>query len=232
MWIILLTARGQEVDRITGFEAGADDYVVKPFSLRELVARVHVGLRRKTAGRPRFVERFGKTFEHLRCRNRHRRIEEYLDGLRQPAGLDSLMQHAQQLLRPLERKGRDHQVAAAAQRRGHLLIRDVGLNDTRTKLLAVLLRMGAQVREAVEDVEQLEPRGIVEVTGFPLRGTVIQGKEVPLDGVETELRRLAGAAKKRTLALKHDAKVPHGVIVAIQDAAKSAGMEKVVLVVP
>ena len=47
MWIILLTARGQEVDRVTGFEAGADDYVVKPFSLRELVARVHVGLRRR-----------------------------------------------------------------------------------------------------------------------------------------------------------------------------------------
>src|SRR5258708_23638869 len=34
MWIILLTARGQEVDRVTGFEAGADDYVMKPFSLR------------------------------------------------------------------------------------------------------------------------------------------------------------------------------------------------------
>ena len=60
----------------------------------------------------------------------------------------------------------------------------------------------------------------------------IQDKEVPLDGVETELRRLAGAAKKRTLALKHDAKVPHYVIVAIQDYAKSAGMERVVLVVP
>src|SRR5438067_1237746 len=48
-WIILLTARGQEVDRVTGFEAGADDYVVKPFSLRELVARVRVGLRRRAA---------------------------------------------------------------------------------------------------------------------------------------------------------------------------------------
>lgn len=45
-WIVLLTARGQEADRVTGFEAGADDYVVKPFSLRELVARVKVGLRR------------------------------------------------------------------------------------------------------------------------------------------------------------------------------------------
>jgi DNA-binding response OmpR family regulator len=47
LWIILLTARGQEVDRVTGFESGADDYIVKPFSLRELVARVKVGLRRR-----------------------------------------------------------------------------------------------------------------------------------------------------------------------------------------
>lgn len=47
LWIIMLTVRGQEADRVTGFEAGADDYVVKPFSLRELVARVRVGLRRR-----------------------------------------------------------------------------------------------------------------------------------------------------------------------------------------
>src|SRR5437879_11727331 len=64
-------------------------------------------------------------------------------------------------------------VAAAAQPRGHLLIRDVGLNDTRTALLAVLLRMGAQVREAVEDIDQLEPRGIVDVTGATRKATVI-----------------------------------------------------------
>src|SRR5207245_1540539 len=50
-------------------------------------------------------------------------------------------------------------VAAAAQSVGHLLVRNVGLNDTRTALLGVLVRMGAQVREAVEDVGQLEPRG-------------------------------------------------------------------------
>lgn len=59
LWIILLTARGQEADRVTGFEAGADDYVVKPFSLRELVARVRVGLRRKEAGRPHPIQKFG-----------------------------------------------------------------------------------------------------------------------------------------------------------------------------
>ena len=91
-------------------------------------------------------------------------------------------------------------VAAAAQRRGHLLIRDVGLNDTRTVLLGVLLRMGAQVREAVEDVDQLEPRGIVEVTGFPLKGTVIQGKEVPQLIDELPILSVAGAlANGRTI---------------------------------
>jgi len=59
-WIILLTARGQEGDRITGFEAGADDYVVKPFSLRELVARIRVGLRRQKGGAQlRSIEKIG-----------------------------------------------------------------------------------------------------------------------------------------------------------------------------
>ncbi len=44
--VILLTARGEESDRIRGFRLGADDYVVKPFSPAELVARVHAVLRR------------------------------------------------------------------------------------------------------------------------------------------------------------------------------------------
>jgi two-component system, OmpR family, alkaline phosphatase synthesis response regulator PhoP len=44
--IIMLTARGEEVDRVVGLELGADDYVVKPFSLRELLARVKAVLRR------------------------------------------------------------------------------------------------------------------------------------------------------------------------------------------
>jgi DNA-binding response OmpR family regulator len=48
--ILLLTAKGEEVDCVLGLEAGADDYVVKPFSLRELLARVRVLLRR--AGNP------------------------------------------------------------------------------------------------------------------------------------------------------------------------------------
>lgn len=47
--IIMLTARGTEMDRITGLETGADDYVVKPFSLGELLARVRANLRRVRA---------------------------------------------------------------------------------------------------------------------------------------------------------------------------------------
>src|SRR6201984_324589 len=44
--IIMLTARGQEVDKVVGLELGADDYVTKPFSIRELLARVQGALRR------------------------------------------------------------------------------------------------------------------------------------------------------------------------------------------
>ncbi len=44
--IIMLTARGEELDRVIGLELGADDYVVKPFSMRELVARIRAQLRR------------------------------------------------------------------------------------------------------------------------------------------------------------------------------------------
>ena len=50
--IIMLTARGDETDRIVGLEIGADDYVVKPFSAREVVARIRAVLRR-TEGRER-----------------------------------------------------------------------------------------------------------------------------------------------------------------------------------
>ena len=47
--IIMLTARGQEVDKVVGLELGADDYVTKPFSIRELLARVRAILRRTAA---------------------------------------------------------------------------------------------------------------------------------------------------------------------------------------
>jgi DNA-binding response OmpR family regulator len=49
--IVMLTARGEELDRVVGLELGADDYVVKPFSPKELVARVRAVLRRTDAAR-------------------------------------------------------------------------------------------------------------------------------------------------------------------------------------
>ena len=49
--VIILTARGTEDDRVRGLKMGADDYVVKPFSARELLARVEAVLRR-VPGRP------------------------------------------------------------------------------------------------------------------------------------------------------------------------------------
>jgi DNA-binding response OmpR family regulator len=48
--IIMLTARGDEADKIVGLELGADDYVTKPFSVQELVARIHAVLRRPGGG--------------------------------------------------------------------------------------------------------------------------------------------------------------------------------------
>src|SRR5262249_17776918 len=50
--VIMLTARGEEADRIVGLELGADDYVTKPFSPRELAARVRSVLRRSISSHP------------------------------------------------------------------------------------------------------------------------------------------------------------------------------------
>ena len=51
--IIMLTARDSEIDKVVGLEIGADDYVTKPYSPRELVARIRAVLRRQAASRPR-----------------------------------------------------------------------------------------------------------------------------------------------------------------------------------
>ncbi|MCO4773027.1 MAG: response regulator transcription factor [Deltaproteobacteria bacterium] len=50
--VIMVTARAEEIDRVVGFEVGADDYVCKPFSVRELVLRVKAQLRRGRSGGP------------------------------------------------------------------------------------------------------------------------------------------------------------------------------------
>src|SRR6266498_5303596 len=68
--IIMLTARGEEVDRVVGLELGADDYVVKPFSARELAARIRAILRR---GRPQPDDRRPLTVGELEVDVRGRR---------------------------------------------------------------------------------------------------------------------------------------------------------------
>ncbi len=59
--IIMLTAKGEEIDKVLGLELGADDYMTKPFSIRELLARINVQLRREKtqAGMPSKSYRFG-----------------------------------------------------------------------------------------------------------------------------------------------------------------------------
>jgi DNA-binding response OmpR family regulator len=58
--ILMLTARGDAMDRVIGLELGADDYLPKPFEPRELLARVRAILRRRSGGGPRDVMRFGR----------------------------------------------------------------------------------------------------------------------------------------------------------------------------
>jgi two-component system phosphate regulon response regulator PhoB len=57
--VMMVTAKGEEIDRVVGFELGADDYVVKPFSVRELLLRVSAVLRRKDTASADFIE-FGE----------------------------------------------------------------------------------------------------------------------------------------------------------------------------
>ena len=71
--VILLTARGEEADRIVGLELGADDYVTKPFSPRELATRVRTVLRRTSSAAPRAEQlTIGKLALNAATREAHR----------------------------------------------------------------------------------------------------------------------------------------------------------------
>src|SRR3989441_68468 len=77
--IIMLTARGQEIDKVVGLELGADDYVTKPFSIRELMARVKAVLRRVTPQAPAAeVYRFSDVEVNIRS-NEVRRAGKLVD---------------------------------------------------------------------------------------------------------------------------------------------------------
>jgi two-component system alkaline phosphatase synthesis response regulator PhoP len=66
VYVIMLTARTDETDKIVGLSVGADDYVTKPFSPRELVARVKAALRRIKTATESGVERIVLSFKHVR----------------------------------------------------------------------------------------------------------------------------------------------------------------------
>lgn len=63
--IILLTAKGEEIDRIVGFEIGADDYVTKPFSVRELILRTKVILKKQNSDEEEKILEYGSISMNL-----------------------------------------------------------------------------------------------------------------------------------------------------------------------
>jgi two-component system phosphate regulon response regulator OmpR len=119
--ILMLTAKGDDIDRIVGLELGADDYLPKPFNPRELVARIHAILRRRApsapAGAPATVQdivAFGQVEVNLATRELHRAetttmlttgefglLQVLIKHPRQPLSRDKLMELA---------RGREHGV--------------------------------------------------------------------------------------------------------------------------
>jgi len=118
MPIVMLTARGDEIDRIVGLEMGADDYLPKPFNPRELLARIQAVLRRQTlrpSGAPMAtpgIASFGGVKVDLSARTLTRAGEKLPLTTGEFAVLTILLQHPRQ---PLSRdqlmtlaRGRDH----------------------------------------------------------------------------------------------------------------------------
>ncbi|MDP2916198.1 MAG: response regulator transcription factor [Candidatus Aminicenantes bacterium] len=78
--IIMLTAKGEEVDKVVGLEVGADDYITKPFSIRELLARVKAHLRREKREVKKIPEAysFGDVevdFSHFKVRRKGKEVD-------------------------------------------------------------------------------------------------------------------------------------------------------------
>lgn len=151
--ILMLSAKGQEIDKVVGLELGADDYVTKPFSIRELLARVHALLRRteplvKEAETPVEI-RFGKVA--VDCR-----------ALRGMCG-DRAFE-----LTPRELKV----LAVLSRERGNAVSRDQVLNEVwgieyygTTRTLDQLI---AKLRQKMEEVPG-EPKHLLTVHGLGYR---------------------------------------------------------------
>lgn len=152
--VLMLTARGQELDRVMGLELGADDYLVKPFSFRELVARVRAMLRRRELERGAVVTPADRLVHHglILDRTAHRLT-------RHGQVIELSAREFDLLVALMERAGQ-------AQARQELLDRVWGaewIGDPRT--LDVHIRW---LREKIED-DPSAPRCIETVRGFGYR---------------------------------------------------------------
>jgi len=151
--IIMLTAKGDDVDRIVGLEMGADDYLPKPFNPRELVARIHAVLRRRSAplpaGAPAAEEGavdFGAVSVNLATRILTRRGEPHALTTGEFAVLRVLLQHPRQPL------SRDKLMELARGREYEVFDRAIDVQISR-------------LRKLVED-DPAKPRYLQTVWGF------------------------------------------------------------------
>jgi DNA-binding response OmpR family regulator len=146
--IIILTARGEEADRVQGLRLGADDYVVKPFSVRELLARVEAVLRRSPE-RPSQVEKVcipGGVADLARCEIR------YANGQR-----SELSEREVELLRYLASN------AGRAISRDEILMRVWRLNPKRMETRTIDMHI-ANLREKLRDSSEA-PEVLLTVRG-------------------------------------------------------------------
>jgi two-component system alkaline phosphatase synthesis response regulator PhoP len=147
--IILLTAKTQEAEKVLGLDVGADDYVTKPFSPRELRARIRALLRRSATEGGKDLYRFG------RCELDLSRFELRRDGRRVDATTTEL-----KLL------------GALIRQRGRLLTRDYLLNEVWGSGINVTDRVVdnhvVSLRKKIED-EPTAPRYLISVRGMGYR---------------------------------------------------------------
>lgn len=145
--ILMLTARGDETDRIVGLELGADDYLPKPFNPRELLARLRAVLRRRgaTGGGSSNVWRFGRL-----------EIDRDERGVRVDGEPRALTAYQFDLL------------CALAERAGSVLSRETLMNRVRGENLEAFDRSIdvhiSRIRNAIED-DPKNPRRIITVRG-------------------------------------------------------------------
>lgn len=143
--VLMLTARGDAMDRVVGLEIGADDYLPKPFEPRELLARLRAILRRSDRARSSNVLRFGRL-----------EIDRDARGVRVDGAERSLTGHQFALL------------VALAERAGRVLSRDTLMDLVRGEELEAFDRSidvhVSRIRAAIED-DPKRPRRLLTVRG-------------------------------------------------------------------